>query len=124
MQYSQHLMTLFLFATLFMLTGITAPDTAEAQSPEVSEAPYTNPLILHRADPWIYRHTDGYYYFTASVPEFDRLEVRRAKTIEGLKEAEPKVIWRKHDEGPMGSHIWAPELHYIEMVYLFRGRRF
>lgn len=27
-----------------------------------------NPLIEQRADPWIYKHTDGYYYFIASVP--------------------------------------------------------
>ena len=23
----------------------------------------TNPLIEQRADPWIYKHSDGYYYF-------------------------------------------------------------
>ena len=38
------------------------------------------PIILQRADPWIYKHTDGYYYFTASVPEYDRIEIRRSKT--------------------------------------------
>ncbi len=74
---------------------------------------YTNPLIEQRADPLIYKHTDGYYYFTASVPEYDRIVLRRAQTIEGLKDAEEKVIWTKHDEGEMGNHIWAPELHYI-----------
>ena len=31
------------------------------------------PLIEQRADPCIYRHTDGYYYFTASVPQYDRI---------------------------------------------------
>lgn len=41
------------------------------------------PIILQRADPWIYKHTDGYYYFTASVPEYDRIEIRRSKTIMG-----------------------------------------
>ncbi|VTR28221.1 Alpha-N-arabinofuranosidase 2 precursor [Serratia fonticola] len=28
---------------------------------------YPNPLIEQRADPFIYRHSDGYYYFIASV---------------------------------------------------------
>ena len=46
------------------------------------------PIILQRADPWIYKHTDGYYYFTASVPEYDRIEIRRSKTINGLAESE------------------------------------
>lgn len=29
---------------------------------------YENPVIIQRADPYIYKHTDGYYYFVASVP--------------------------------------------------------
>ncbi|MFM9329139.1 family 43 glycosylhydrolase [Paenibacillus mesotrionivorans] len=72
-----------------------------------------NPLIVQRADPWIYRHTDGYYYFTASVPEYDRIEIRRARTLMGLAEAEPAIVWRKHETGPMSANIWAPELHFI-----------
>ncbi|MFB5266984.1 family 43 glycosylhydrolase [Paenibacillus enshidis] len=75
---------------------------------------YHNPLIEQRADPWVYRHTDGYYYFTASVPEYDRIEVRRAATIEGLSLAEPVVAWRKYDTGPLSANIWAPEIHFIE----------
>jgi GH43 family beta-xylosidase len=72
------------------------------------------PVILQRADPWVYKHTDGFYYFTASVPEYDRIEIRRSEKIEGLAAAEPVTVWRKHDGGPMSKHIWAPELHCIE----------
>lgn len=72
------------------------------------------PIILQRADPWVYKHSDGYYYFTASVPEYDRIEVRRAKNIEGLAEAEVVTIWRKHDDGMLSANIWAPEIHYID----------
>jgi GH43 family beta-xylosidase len=73
-----------------------------------------NPILLQRADPWVYKHTDGYYYFTASVPEFDLIELRRSETIQGLGEAEPVVAWRKYETGPMSANIWAPELHYID----------
>ncbi|WP_449603059.1 glycoside hydrolase family 43 protein [Paenibacillus sp. Marseille-Q9583] len=73
-----------------------------------------NPLIEQRADPWIYKHTDGYYYFIASVPEFDRIELRRAESIQGLAEAEGKTIWVKHETGLMSANIWAPEIHYID----------
>jgi GH43 family beta-xylosidase len=80
-----------------------------------SPAPqFENPLILQRADPWIYRHTDGFYYFTATVPHYDRLVLRRETTIEGLRMAPETEIWKKHDTGIMGAHIWAPELHFIE----------
>jgi len=74
---------------------------------------FTNPVIPQRADPWVYKHTDGYYYFTASVPEYDRIEVRRAKTIQGLGSAEAVVVWRKYETGPMSANIWAPEIHFI-----------
>lgn len=73
-----------------------------------------NPLIPQRADPWIYRHTDGYYYFTASVPAYDCIELRRATTISGLASADPVIIWRKRETGLLSKHIWAPEIHYID----------
>ncbi|WP_020615526.1 family 43 glycosylhydrolase [Paenibacillus daejeonensis] len=78
------------------------------------EREYPQPLILNRADPFVIKHTDGYYYFTASVPEYDRLVLRRARTIVELAEAEETVIWTKHNAGEMGNHIWAPELHRID----------
>ncbi|RZL39694.1 MAG: alpha-N-arabinofuranosidase [Rubrivivax sp.] len=70
------------------------------------------PLIRQRADPHITRHTDGFYYFTASVPEYDRIEIRRASTIAGLADAPAFVAWRKPDTGPWSELIWAPELHF------------
>lgn len=72
------------------------------------------PLIEQRADPFICRHTDGFYYFVASVPEYDRIEIRRAATIAGLAQADPVVVWRKHESGKLSANIWAPEIHYIE----------
>lgn len=79
----------------------------------MTQAPWPNPFIEQRADPFILRHREA-YYFIASVPEYDRLEIRRAATLEGLREATPVVVWRKPDSGPMSELIWAPELHFIE----------
>ena len=78
------------------------------------ELHYNNPIVLQRADPYVYRHTDGYYYFTGSVPAYDCIELRRAKTIAELADAETFVVWRKHESGEMSQHIWAPELHYLD----------
>ncbi|MHB0777060.1 glycoside hydrolase family 43 protein [Halomonas sp. WWR20] len=69
-------------------------------------------LIEQRADPFIHKHDDGCYYFTASVPAYDRIELRRASTIEGLADAEAITAWRKPDTGPLGELIWAPEIHF------------
>ena len=57
-----------------------------------------NPFIEQRADPFILRH-EQHYYFVASVPEYDRLEIRRATTLAGLRSAEPVVVWRKDASG-------------------------
>jgi GH43 family beta-xylosidase len=80
----------------------------------VNQGVIANPLIRQRADPFVCRHTDGYYYFTASVPEYDRVELRRSRTIAGLATASPVVIWRKPESGPMSDLIWAPEIHHID----------
>ena len=74
---------------------------------------YPTPLIPQRADPLIYRHTDGKYYFTASVPAFDLIELRIADTITGLAAAKPITVWKKHDSGAASELIWAPEIHYV-----------
>lgn len=74
---------------------------------------YNEPWILQRADPYVYRHTDGTYYFTASVPAYDRIVLRKSSTLDGLKDAGETTVWVKHDTGIMSKHIWAPELHYL-----------
>jgi GH43 family beta-xylosidase len=85
---------------------------------------FPNPFILERADPQITRHSDGRYYFTATVPAYDRIVLRGSDTLAGLREAEETTIWVRHPEGAMGSHIWAPELHWIDgawYVYFAAG---
>ncbi|HYQ59263.1 MAG TPA: family 43 glycosylhydrolase, partial [Draconibacterium sp.] len=64
--------------------------------------------------PWVHKTDDGTYYLIATAPEYDRIVIRKASTINGLKEAQEKVVWRKHETGDMGAHIWAPELHRID----------
>jgi len=72
------------------------------------------PLIPQRADPQVYLHHDGWYYFTASVPGYAVICLRRAKRIADLASAPEKVVWTRHESGEMSSNIWAPEIHYME----------
>lgn len=74
---------------------------------------WPNPFIEQRADPFILRDGSD-YYFIASVPEYDRLEIRRADSLEGLRTASPVVVWRKPEHGPMSELIWAPEIHHLD----------
>jgi GH43 family beta-xylosidase len=73
-----------------------------------------SPLVWQRADPFVTLPVNGTYYFTGSVPEYDRIIVRGADTIAGLGSAAESVVWRRPSTGQTGGHIWAPELHRID----------
>ena len=82
------------------------------------------PFIEQRADPYILRK-DGHYYFTASIPAFDRVILRKADTLEDLARAEEKTVWLRHESGDMSCNIWAPEIHYVDgawMIYFAAAR--
>lgn len=110
------------FRTAFLLGGLLlagAGFVRGADAPAAALPDVPTPLLLQRADPQIVRHSDGWYYCTATVPEYDRIELRRARTLAELPTAEAKVVWRKHASGPMSAHIWAPELHAIDGKWYF-----
>ncbi|MBW1654600.1 glycoside hydrolase family 43 protein [Flavobacterium quisquiliarum] len=75
---------------------------------------FNNPIAEKRADPWVHKTASGEYYLIATVPEYDRIVLRKANSINGLKDAKEKEIWHKHKTGVMANHIWAPELHWID----------
>ena len=91
----------------------------------IKQTEYENPFIEQRADPCITKGEDGYYYFTASYPMlgssdkngYDKVILRRAKTIEGLQDAEEVTIWDCDDSTNEYRYIWAPEIHCINGVY-------
>ncbi|MDO4866728.1 MAG: family 43 glycosylhydrolase [Clostridia bacterium] len=86
---------------------------------------WNSPFIAQRADPYVLRH-GGKWYFTASVPEYDRIALRCADTLEGLREAGEIVLWRAHESGDMSLHIWAPELHCLDgrwYIYFAASRK-
>ncbi len=76
-----------------------------------------SPWILNRADPYVLLAPDGWYYFVATVPEYDRICIRRAKSLGDLPTAPESVVWHRHGHGPMSEHIWAPELHCLDGIW-------
>jgi GH43 family beta-xylosidase len=102
----------------------TAPAAVAAPSSSPAQLTTRNPLVEQRADPFITRPVNGMYYMTGSVPEYDRIVIRGARTIDGLATARERTIWRRPSSGQMGGHIWAPELHRIDgrwYVYFAAG---
>ncbi|MFC0203994.1 family 43 glycosylhydrolase [Novosphingobium soli] len=116
------------FAAAAALAPIACSQAGErvlGSSPPAPAAPLaTNPLVRQRADTQIFRHGDGWYYMMGSVPEYDRLALRRSRTLAGLATAEERVLWRHQASGPMSGFLWAPELHYVDgrwIVYFAAG---
>lgn len=77
------------------------------------ELEYNTVWIAQRADPYVVKDASGSYYFTASVPAYDSIVLRKSDTLEGLAQAEETEIWHKHESGPMSKHVWAPEMHFL-----------
>ncbi len=81
----------------------------------------TEIFIKDRADPYVTKGED-YYYFTASYPMYgkddpegyDRIILRRSKTIDGLARAEEKIIWSVNNSLSAFRFVWAPEIHKIK----------
>lgn len=96
------------------VAGTALLGAAPALARPVRSPAIVNPLVRQRADAQVFRHTDGSYYMTGSVPEYDRLVLRRSPTIAGLATAREAVLWRHLAKGPLSGFIWAPELHRID----------
>ncbi len=64
---------------------------------------FQNPLN-RSADPWI-GYAEGEYHLTAT--QGDSVRLWSAKSLAGLKEAQPILIWGK------GKGVWAAEFHHL-----------
>lgn len=70
-----------------------------------SQNNFYNIVSQDGADPWVYKHTDGFYYFTKTTGV--NVTIWKSAQLTTMDAARPKVI------NTGGSGIWAPELHYI-----------
>jgi hypothetical protein len=78
------------------------------------EATFTNPLNDSGPDPWMTWY-EGHYYLAATTwGEADvGLTMRKARTIEELKNAEPVQIWQD-DTADRCCNFWAPEFFLLD----------
>jgi GH43 family beta-xylosidase len=93
---------------------------------------YNNPrdTSMERPDPFVYKHTDGYYYGTHTTMSggayIPRISLYRSKSLIDLFKGENKVIWNAPSSGWNSRDIWAPEIHLINgtfYIYYSGGTR-
>lgn len=49
-----------------------------------------------------------------SIPEYDRVILRKTSSVAGLKDVPETTLWRRHESGPQSIHVWAPEIRYLD----------
>lgn len=107
---------LFSLALLLMLPQWSAaaaetPASATAlEGAQVSD--FYNIIMQTGADPWIYKHTDGYYYNV--FVNASGIMIRRAKTLTGIEAGERSLAWTPVKDTMYSSNVWAPEMHYLK----------
>ncbi|WP_284645072.1 family 43 glycosylhydrolase [Paenibacillus silviterrae] len=87
------------------------PHSASAQEGK-NVSDFYNVIMQTGADPWVYKHTDGFYYnvFVNS----SGIMIRRAKTITGIEAGERSLAWTPVKGTMYSSNVWAPEMHYLK----------
>lgn len=75
-------------------------------------AKYNSPLVMQQADPYVLKY-EGKYYFTATFPNYDKIELKCVEHLNDIESAPARTIWVKHETGEMSYHIWAPEIHCV-----------
>ena len=101
-----------------LAAGLAAPLLAAIPA-QAQRMRASNPLIRQRADPQIIR-VGGWFYFMGSVPEYDRLALRRARTVAGLATAPETVVWRRPAEGKLGGYMLARAPEEIQIGHVVR----
>src|SRR6478609_4895777 len=113
---------LLCLAVLLMLpqwSGVAAaaePTSAKPDSMSSQEgklvSDFYNVIMQTGADPWVYKHTDGYYYNTFA--NASGVVIRRSETITGLEAGERRLAWTPVKGTMYSSNVWAPEMHYLK----------
>lgn len=109
-------------AVLLMLPQWSGPAVAAEPMPDTpgsaplwegkNVADFYNVIMQVGADPWVYKHTDGYYYNV--FVNASGIMIRRAKTISGIEAGERSLAWKPVNGTMYSSNVWAPEMHYVQ----------
>jgi len=79
---------------------------------------FYNVVAPNGADPWVYRHDDGWYYIAYTTG--GDVTLRRSRTISALDGGEARVVWRPPAGKPYSRDLWAPEVHFLKgMWYVY-----
>jgi GH43 family beta-xylosidase len=76
-----------------------------------AEPTFYNVILPNGADPWVIRHSNGYYYMTVTTGA--NVKLWRARSLSALGGGEQRIAWTPPSTGACSKNLWAPELHHV-----------
>ena len=72
---------------------------------------FYNVIAQDDADPWVYKHFDGWYYMTRTTG--NNVRIWRSRTFTDFDASDSIVAWTPPGSGSACSSVWAPEIHFF-----------
>lgn len=112
-KFSRVLITIMVMSSVISLSSCSSSKTGVEPEQEQEEAStcastFRNP-IMDGADPWVLKK-DGYYYFCES--RGGGIYISKSEKL--TKPDDWRLVWQQPQDGWNSSHLWAPELHYLD----------
>ena len=97
---------------------VSIPRTNSVQGTNVST--FYNVIAQDGADPWVYKHTDGWYYMTRTTG----VDVRiwRSRSLTSIDAGDSIAAWTSSGSGSACAGFWAPELHFLQSSWQVKER--
>ncbi len=89
-----------------------APIIRTESEPGANASTFYNVIAQDGADPWVFKHTDGWYYMTRSTG--GDVRIWRSRTFTSIDAGDTRVAWISPGSGPACASFWAPELHFFQ----------
>ncbi len=86
-----------------------------ALTPSANVSTFYNVIVQRNADPWMYQHTDGWYYLTCTTG--GNVAIWRSLSLTSIDGGDSISVWAPSGSGPACTNVWAPELHFINSTW-------
>ena len=80
-----------------------------------SVSTFYNVIVQSGADPWVYLHTDGFYYMTRTTG--GNVQLWRSHSFTSIDAGDTISLWNPSGSGPACTAVWAPEIHFIHSAW-------
>lgn len=105
----------FLAQKQALVNSFLATAMQNTSMPTTNVTNFYNVIAQSGADPWIYKHTDGYYYMTRTTG--GDVRIWRSRTFTSFDASDSISIWRSPGSGPACRDVWAPEIHLVNSAW-------